>query len=49
MNLLETLLVGLDHFLDHLTADGTGLLRGQIAVVALLEVDANLPWLSITS
>ena len=32
------------HFLDHLAADGTGLARGEIAVVALLEVDANLPW-----
>ena len=30
--------------LDHLAADGTGLARGEIAVVALLEVDANLPW-----
>ena len=30
--------------LDHLAADGTGLTRGEIAVVALLEVDANLPW-----
>ena len=32
------------HLLDHLAADGTGLARGEIAVVALLEVDANLPW-----
>ena len=28
---------------DHLTADGAGLLRGSVAVVALLEVDADLP------
>lgn len=32
------------HLLDHLAADGTGLARGEIAVIALLEVDANLPW-----
>ena len=32
------------HLLDHLAADGTGLTGGEIAVVALLEVDANLPW-----
>ena len=30
------------HVLDHLTADGTCLLGGEIAVVALLEVDTNL-------
>ena len=42
--LLQTLLVALDHLLDHLTADGTRLAGGQIAVVALLEVDTDLPW-----
>lgn len=41
---LQVLLVALNHLLDHLAADGTGLARGEIAVVALLEVDANLPW-----
>lgn len=41
---LQVLLVALDHLLDHLAADGTGLARGEISVVALLEVDANLPW-----
>lgn len=41
--LLQTVLVGLDHLLDHLAADGAGLLAGQIAIVALLQVDANLP------
>ena len=39
---LQVLLVALDHFLDHLAADRAGLAGGQIAVVALLEVDANL-------
>ena len=39
---LQVLLVGLDHLLDHLAADGTGLAGGQVAVVALLEVDADL-------
>ena len=32
------------HVLDHLAADGAGLAGGQVAVIALLEVDANLPW-----
>lgn len=40
--LLQALLVGLDHLLDHLAADGAGLTGGQIAVVAVLQVDANL-------
>ena len=40
--LFQTLLVSLDHLLDHLAADGTGLLRGQVTVVALLQVDAHL-------
>ena len=40
---LQVLLVGLDHLLDHLAADGTGLPGGQVAVVALLQVDAHLP------
>ena len=44
--LLQALLVGLDHLLDHLAADGAGLTGGQVAVVAVLEVDANLPWCS---
>ena len=37
-------LVGLDHLLHHLAAHGTGLLAGQVAVVALLQVDTDLPW-----
>lgn len=41
---LQVLLVALDHLLNHLAADGAGLAGGQIAVVALLEVDADLPW-----
>ena len=31
------------NLLDHLAADGAGLAGGQVAVVALLEVDADLP------
>ena len=42
--LLHVLLVGLDHLLDHLAADGAGFAGGQVAVVALLQVDPNLPW-----
>ena len=41
---LQVLLVGLDHFLDHLAADRAGLTGGQIAVVAFLQIDADLPW-----
>lgn len=37
------------HVLDHLAADGAGLAGGQIAVVALLEVDADLPWCVFTT
>ena len=38
---LQVLLVGLDHLLDHLAAHAAGLTRGQVAVVAVLQVDAN--------
>jgi len=31
------------HVLDHLTTHGACLLGGQLAVVALLQVDTNLP------
>ena len=41
--LLQAVLVGLDHLLDHLAADRAGLTAGQAAVVAFLQVDANLP------
>ena len=41
---LQVLLVALDHLFDHLAADGAGLAGGQIAVVALLEIDADFPW-----
>ena len=30
-----------DHALDHLAADGTGLTRGDVAVIALLEIHAE--------
>ena len=30
--------------LDHLAADGAGLTGGQVTVVAVLQVDADLPW-----
>ena len=40
--LLQALLVGLNHFLDHLPADGASLAAGQVAVVAFLQVHANL-------
>ena len=41
--LLQALLVGLDHFLDHLAADGAGFPGGQVAVVAVLQIHADLP------
>ena len=40
--LLQALLVGLNHFLEHLAADGAGLAGGQVTVVAVLQVHANL-------
>ena len=46
--LLHVALVGLDHFLDHLTANAACLTGGQVAVVAFLQVDAHLPWCSTT-
>lgn len=33
---------------DHLTAHGASLTGGQVAVVALLQVDAHLPWCSVS-
>ena len=42
--LLQTLLVSLDHFLDHLATDGTGLAAGQVTIVAIGQVYADLPW-----
>ena len=41
MGSLQIALVSLDHLLDHLAADRTGLAGGQVAVVALLQVDAD--------
>ena len=37
------------HVLDHLTADGAGFAGGEVAVVAVLKVDANLPWCVFTT
>lgn len=37
------------HLLHHLTADGAGLTASQIAVIALLEVYADLPWCVFTT
>ena len=31
------------HFLNHLSADRAGLLGGKFSVIALLEVDTDLP------
>ena len=40
--LLHAVFVCLDHLFDHLTADGTGLTAGKLAVVAVLEVHTDL-------
>ena len=37
------------HVLDHLAADGAGFAGGQVAVVAVLQVDADLPRRSFSS
>jgi len=42
--LLQALLVSLDHLLDHLAADGAGFAGGQVTVVAVGQVYADLPW-----
>ena len=42
--LLQPLLVSLNHLLDHLAADGAGFPGGQMTVVTVGQVDANLPW-----
>ena len=39
--LLHTLLVSLDHFLDHLAADGASFTGGQVTVVTVGQVDAH--------
>ena len=39
--LLHIALVGLDHLLDHLAADGAGFAGGQVTVVTVGQVDAN--------
>lgn len=38
---LDLVLVGLDHLLDHLSADASSLTGGKVAVVALIEGYAN--------
>lgn len=42
--LLQALLVSLNHLLDHLAAYGAGLAGGQVTVIAVGQVHANLPW-----
>ena len=32
------------HLLDHLAADGAGFAAGQVAVIAVGQVDTDLPW-----
>ena len=42
--LLQAVFVCLDHLLDHLAADGAGFAGGQVTVVTVGQVHANLPW-----
>ena len=49
VELLHGALVSLDHFLDHLTADAASLAGGQVAIVAVLQVDADFPRRSFSS
>ena len=39
--ILEVVLVLLDHLLDHLSADGACLARGQIAVITVSKANAD--------
>ena len=41
VRLLQALFVSLNHLLDHLAADGAGFPGGQVAVVAVGQVDAH--------
>ena len=42
--LLHTLLVSLDHLLDHLAADGAGFAGGQVTVVTISQIHTDFPW-----
>jgi len=44
VGLLQTLLVSLNHFLDHLAADAACFPGSQVAVVAVGQVDAHFRW-----
>ena len=44
--LFHAIFISLDHLLDHLAAHGTGLTAGEVAIVALLQVDAHFDWLT---
>ena len=37
------------YMFDHLAANGTGLTAGQVAIIALLQVDADFLWCFFTS
>ena len=39
---MHAVLVGLDHLLDHLAADGTGLTAGKVTVITVLQIDTDL-------
>ena len=39
--LLHAVFVGFDHLLDHLPADRAGLAAGKVAVIAVLQIDAD--------
>ena len=41
LGLLHAVFVGLDHLLDHLAADRAGLAAGKVAVIAVLQIDAD--------
>jgi len=42
-SLLHAVFIGLNHLFDHLTADRTCLLAGEVTVVTVLQVDADFP------
>ena len=41
-DLLHAVFVSFDHLADHLAADGTGLTAGELTVVAVLQIHADL-------
>ena len=49
LGLLHAVFIGLDHLFDHLASNGAGLTAGELTVITVLEIDADLLNVSDTS